>query len=342
MASRTHSSNTTKKTILAGILCLLLFLGIFTASYLQRRVVMNPAGTIGNTAGNLHNSGLFCEYNGVVYFSNATDKGSLYSMSPDESNLKKLGDMPVQNILAGGGYLYYFQLKSKDHNGLGSVTNTHSFNRCRQNGKNAVCLTRDVVVRGQLLDNYLYLLCAGKENPSFYKLKIDKSQKVDLAHYTIDPSCAVDGIIYYNGTLEDHALYRLDTSTDVSGKIWDGNLWNPVINGDFLYYMDVENNYRLCRYSLSTQSIEILTSDRVDCFNVGNGYIYYQKNDAASPQLKCMHTDGSNSISVADGNFSNINMTSQYVYFQEFGIEDVYYHSRLGSDQYSNFYSSSM
>lgn len=341
MTSRTPFTNTVFLRILAGILCLL-FLGGFLLSYLQGRVSPNPAGTIGNTPGNLHNGGLFCESEGIVYFSNAADADSLYAMNPDESEPRKLGDMPVRNLLAGGDYLYYFQQKSQDTTGFGSVTNTHSFNRCKRNGKSAVSLTRDVIVSGQLVDNYLYLLSAGKNAPSFYKMKIDKSQTVQLADYAIDPACAYNGTIYYNGTLDDHALYSLNTSNDVSSKIWDGNLWYPVIDGDFLYYMDVENHYRLCRYSLSGQSVEILTKDRVDCFNVGNGFIYYQKNDAVSPQLICMHTDGSNAFVLADGNFTSINMTSRYVYFKEFGTDTVLYHSSLGSGSYSSFYPSSM
>ena len=54
---------------------------------------MNPPGTVGNTAGNLYNSGLFCEYDGTVYFSNAADNGALYSMNVDETEVKKLNTL---------------------------------------------------------------------------------------------------------------------------------------------------------------------------------------------------------------------------------------------------------
>lgn len=83
--------------------------------------------------------------------------------------------------------------------------------------------------------------------------------------------------------------------------------------------MDVAENYRLCRYSFSRNEIEVLTTDRVDCFNVGNGYIYYQKN-GENPELKCMFTDGSNVQTIAIGNYTAINMTSRYVYFQASGM----------------------
>lgn len=325
------------KVILVSILIAAALAALLFFTWWNSRIPMNPPGTVGNTAGNLNNGGFFCEYGGKVYFSNAYDGGSLYSMDPAEGSIRKLNSVQVRNILAGGKYLYYFQLGASGEAGFGAVRSSKSFNRCGLNGKNAVGLTRDVVVTAQLVDNYLYMLTADKPTPKFYKLKIDKSDQLPLAGYAINPACAVNGVIYYNGTRDDHYLYTLDTATDVSSVAWEGNLWYPVVEGDYVYYMDVANDYRLCRYSFSRDLIEVLTDDRVDCFNVGNGYIYYQQNSGTAPQLKCMRTDGSGVLTVAEGNYSNINMTSRYVYFQAYGNETSLYHSPLGTAQYSAF-----
>lgn len=327
------------RNILIILVLLLAFCAMLVYGLLSDKVTMNPPGTVGNTAGNLNNSGLFCEYNGTVYFSNASDKGCMYSMNADETNVKKLNSVTVCNLLAGGDYLYYFQMGASGETGLGNIRVPKSFNRCRLDGKQAVSLTRDTIVSAQLVDNYLYMMAAIPGDPTFSKMKIDKSDSVILAHYQVNPACAQNGIIYYNGTETNHYLYALDTSTDVSTEVWAGNLWNPVIYGDHIYYMDVAENYRLCRYSLTQGEVEILTNDRIDCFNVGSGYIYYQINDEV-PQLKCMTIDGTGVQVLAEGNYTNINMTSQYVYFQEFGIEDITYHSPLGASYYEPFSSS--
>lgn len=328
---------TVRRNILIAVLFILLLVFLGIVLIFSGRTTMNPAGTVGNTAGNLNNGGLFCEYNGTVYFSNANDGGSLYAMNADESNVRRLNTLKVGNILAGGKYLYYFQTGSaSSDSGFGQLQGMKSFDRCKLNGSDATALTRDVVVTGQLVDNYLYLLVSKLTGTSFYKMKIDKSEQVDLADYYINPACAVNGIIYYNGAQDDHYLYALNTANDVVSEVWKGNIWYPVVEGDYVYYMDVANNYRLCRYSMSQNVIQILTEDRVDCFNVGNGYIYYQKN-GKSPQLKCMYTDGSYAQVIAEGNFTNINMTSQYVYFREFANETAMYHAPLGSSAYSRF-----
>lgn len=325
------------KKYLITLLFLIVILVLLTILLISgNRIEMNPAGTIGNSAGNLNNSGLFCEYNGKVYFSNSYDSGNLYSMTADEGNIEKIVNANVCNILAGGEYLYYFRLGESGDTGLGNVRVPKSFNRCELDGDNAVGLTRDTVVTAQLVDNYLYMLTGDDADPAFCKMKIDKSEQKELADYIINPACAVNGTIYYNGTQTDHYLYRLDTQTDVPTVVWAGNIWNPIMEGDYVYYMDVAENYRLCRYSFSQNLVEVLTNDRVDCFNVGGGYIYYQKN-GSSPSLNCMYTDGSGMQVIAEGNYTNINMTSQYVYFQEFGNDTTMYHTYPGSSSYNVF-----
>ena len=82
--------------------------------------------------------------------------------------------------------------------------------------------------------------------------------------------------------------------------------------------------------------MEVLTEERIDCFNVGYGYVYYQVNGEEAC-LKCMRDDGSDSRVIAEGNYTAIHMTSQYVYFQMFGDTSTWYHSPLGSQSYSGF-----
>mgnify|MGYP001056563777 FL=1 len=329
--------NTKQKRVVTIVVVTLLLVTLFTVMILLDRVHMNPEGTVGNTAGNLNNSGLFCEYNGTVYFANSYDGGSLYAMSADETNIRKLNSLVVQNILAGGKYLYYFQTGSTSTSGFGQVQGMKSFDRCNLNGKGTTALTKDVVVSAQLVNNYLYMLTATNSGPSFYKVKIDNTDKTPLAALSINPACAQDGVIYYNGVESDHYLYALNTANDTTTEIWAGNLWYPILSDNYVYYMDVAENYRLCRYSLSQGVIEVLTNDRVDCFNVGSGYIYYQKNDSVSPQLICMRTDGSNAFVVAEGNYTDINMTSQCVYFRAFDDQLTTYHSFLGGSGYTDF-----
>lgn len=325
------------KKLIIIIITSIIFIISLILSILSKNVKMNPPGTIGNTPGNINNSGLFCEYEGTVYFSNSADNGRLYSMSVDESNKTKLSNLNVQNILAGGKYLYFFQSGTVGETGIGNVISGKSFVRSDFKLKKITTLNREAVIRCQLIDNYLYYTTVNKSGINFEKLKIDKSDKKTLSGYEINPACTKDGIIYYYGTKNDHYLHTLDTRNDSTQVLLSKGVWFPIIDGDYIYYMDIENNYRLCRYSPYANTIEVLTEDRVDCYNLNNGFIYYQKNDATDPALICMQLDGSNKAVIAKGNYTNINMTSQYVYFTPFGVDGILYHSRLGSSSYEPF-----
>ena len=97
-----------KKFLIGSLLVLLLGLLIFLY-ILSNRVAPVPEGTVGNSAGNLYNGGMFCEYNGKVYFANPYDGNAMYVMDTDGSHMKKLIATSVSNICAGGKYLFYFQ-----------------------------------------------------------------------------------------------------------------------------------------------------------------------------------------------------------------------------------------
>ncbi len=330
---------TTKKNILilsvAGVvLILLLLLVIFSG-----RIPLNDENTVGNTAGNLNNGGYFCETDDRVYFANAYDNYALYSMNPDETDLEKLNANSVSSLNVGGNYLYYAMSSSSNGSGLGFVRRTSGIYRSKLNGNGTVCLDRCHIVTMQLCGNYLYYeKYDNNDGPSLDKIRIDKKEKATLAAERINPSCFVDGIIYYNGTEEDHNLHALNTATDTSDVVWKGNVWNPIYQDGYIYYMDVSENYRLCRYSMNSDTIEVLTNDRIDMFNIYGDYIYYQVSSQDAPALKRMFTDGSSQELVREGVYQNINITSQYVYFNSFNEETpVYKTSTFGPVNVTTF-----
>lgn len=333
-----------KTNIRAIIVILILMLALAAGlvfNAISKRVPENDISVTGNTAGNLNNGGYFAEDGGVVYFSNPYDSGSLYSMSPNETDFKKIVASNCKFICTGGDFLYYYMDTSGGGTGLGYVVKTFGVYRTSKKGKNTRCLDRSAATAMQLVGDYIYY--QRYNNTDFtktYKVKIDKSELTLVSDSIINPCSAYNGTIYFNGQDKDHYLYAMDTRNDTAYTVYQGNLWYPQYSNGYIYYMDVSSNYRLCRYSLSTQQVEILTNDRVDSFNVGDYNIYYQRSAADnSPALMRMGLDGSNVETVAPGNFCDINLTSEYAYFREFGDDSRVYHTPLyGSISVSEFF----
>ncbi len=332
--------STTKKNILIIGCVVAVFALAVIILLLTSKIPMNDENTVGNTAGNLNNGGLFCESDGIVYFANAYDNNALYSMNPDGSNMKKLNANSVASINAAGKYLYYYMESGvSGGEGLGYMGRTAGIYRSEKNGKKTVCLDRTYAVTMQLCGNYLYYQdYNNKTGTQLTKIKIDKTDKATVADYVINPASYANGIIYFNGTQNDHALYTLRTASDSISSIWQANIWNPVYQDGYIYYMDVDNDYRLCRYSMSEDVIEVLTDDRIDFFNVYYNYIYYQKSSTSDPALKRMYIDGSEPEIVAQGVYENINITSQYVYFNQYDAPiPVYQTSTFGPVSVTTF-----
>lgn len=325
------------KQFLTLFLCLAIVIILAILALNTGKVKLNDSNVVGNTAGNLNNGGLFCEKNGLVYFSNPYDNGALYSMKADGTEIKRIISAKVKFISADENHIYYYQQSASGTGGLGYVRSTYGMYRVNLKGRQGECLTQDAVFDMQLLGNYIYYTTTSDDTPEFRKVKIDESENKLLYPAAINPTCATADQIYYNGVESNHYLYSWNPNTDTSNVVWQGNIWDPVYDDGYIYYLDVANNYRLCRYSLSADRIEILTHDRVDCFNVGGGYIYYQSNSTTQPALKMMSVNGGNVQIVAPGNYTAINMTSRYVYFKLFGEEAPLYMVPLGSTSVSTF-----
>lgn len=327
-----------KKTLLLiGIILAAILVLVLVHHFTSHKIAENPAGTVGNTACNLYNGGYFCEKDGVVYFSNAYDNHSLYSMDVLETNIQKLGNVSVNNLLAGENTLYFFQLDASHsmENVFGTVSAPTSLNACDFKGKNTSIIQDGIILGAQLINNHLYIMMTDNTANTFLKTDTRGEHPQELAKEYIHPGCAENGLLYYTDP-NTHGLMALDTTSDVPRELLAGNIWFPMKEGNYIYYVDADRNYNLCRYDMTGQTIEILTKDRVDYYNMGNGYIYYQTAGSA-PALKYMFQDGSGARTLAEGAFCNIQITNAYVYFQAFQQENIMYHAFLGDTIYTEF-----
>ena len=318
--------NTKNLLIIGGIfLGLIVIVLLISIRFSMKKV---PDDTIGNTAGNLNNNGLFCEYNGKVYFSNAYDHGTLYVMNSDETDVKKLNDSVVKYINASESYLVYYQEAVATEDDLSTIVQNYGIFRTDLKGKNADCIDDCVCTGLVLTGNQIYYQHYNTDkHTTFYKSDLSGKNRLEVEKAIINPHCVSNSTIYFNGTDGDHYLYGLNTKTDVINTIWTGNIWNPIVSGSYVYYMDLDNHYGLSRYSLINKEAERLTNDRVDFFNLAGNMIYYQTAGKENQALKRMHLDGSNNEIVHEGVHTNINITSRYVYFNEFSLDIPVYHT---------------
>ncbi len=318
-----------KKIIIPVTLILIVLIAVYVLNLYSERVPENPSGTVGNTAGNLNNGGYFCESDGKVYFANAYDGGTLYCMNPDETDIKKLNRSEVYQLNAAGDYLYYYQKNSSSYPDFSFLIRTYGLYRTNKKGRDPVCLEKVDCKNVSVADNTVFYTkpVDGAKTLQLFAVGTDKKNARQISDHLVDPSCVWGGILYYSGTEENHHLYAYDTYTGQENIIKEYDMWFPTLYGQSIYFLDLEGNYELCRYDLYDDSITVLTTDRVESFNISDNYIYYQTVDADQPALWRMGHDGSNPELVFEGIYRDINVTSQYVYFRSYAADMPMYHT---------------
>ena len=323
-----------KRIILFLIAILFIFIFVLSYAY-QHKKIHNPEGTVGSANGNTNNGGYFCEYDGSIYFSNSYDNNTLYSMDSDLTHVKKLTKVPVSQINVANGYIYFYQTNTKKGSDLGSVIKSYGIYRCKLNGDDLTCLKKCVCQNMILLDDYIYFQYYNERNTFvFSRININGGDVEVISESLINPSSAEAGIIYYNGVDSDHYLYKYNTETDISTLLYSGNVWFPVIQNGYAYYLDLDNHYRLSCLNLNTAELTVLSDERVDYFAVSDTYIYFQTANVDVPALKRVRTDGTDTEIVTVGTYNNISITSEYVYFCSYGSTAPIYRQQISGPIY--------
>lgn len=301
--------------IIAAVLIAAIIGGVILAKYLSR-IPDNPSDTIGNTAGNLNNKGLVCENDGYIYFTNLTDNHYLYRMNTDGTDPVKLIDVPVSYINAAGDYLYFYFDDPGGTKFMGVAGRMSGIYRLKKGETDFVCLDKCTSGVLNLIGSTLYYEHYDNTiGMQLYHSSLDGKDKGLAVDEIINPACVVNGDIYYSE--QDSQKLKIYRPGSSSGQLYmDYAVYNPVVDGSDLYFMNMNDDYCLYRYSLSDGELTKVTDERIDTFNVYGSVIFYQRNH--NPALIRVNTDGSDPIVIAEGNYENINCTSTFTFYSPF------------------------
>ena len=319
------AKNNTKKNNKLGIVLIIIFAllviaGIIVLS-LKKRPQKIPEGVIGNTSGNLNNKGLFCESDGYVYFSNSYDQRKLYKMNLDGTDAKCISDVPVEYINVYGNQVFFYQTPGADNQvfGLGGLYGICSTDTEGKSGMNNIDKTvaNSLVLYGPEL---YYQHYTQEEGLRLYKANPNTKEKTPLSGKRVFVSTPYNGkFMTYNE--ENGYFLSLYNPANDQMELFDqeARVYNVIVEGDYVYYMNLDDNYKIYRMRLGTYEKEKLTDYTVDRFNVYGDNIFFQKNSESEPALMHMKISSGNATVVAEGNYTSINCTSTYTYFYSYG-----------------------
>ncbi len=297
--------------------------------------------TTGNTSTNLLNGGLFAKSGDMIYFANPYDQNSLYSMDTELKHVKKLYNDYTSYINAAGKYIFYTRRNDKKGNeskALFSFSTTGLY-RLNTSGQGLKQLYKEPSQTLNLLGNHIYYQRYDqKEGLQLFRVGIDGKKDTMLLKEGAAPVIAND-TIYYTGVDSDHNIHKLPVSGGSPSVVYEGNFTGLSYVNGFLYCMDMDNDYTLCRLDLSTQEMTHLTQVRIATYNVSNdgSTVYYQVDNGKDNGLYVLDTNSGAQTELRSGNYNFYHIIDNYLFFEEFDGSAAYV-MNLSNEQIEDFH----
>lgn len=322
-----------KKTILFLLFAALVIGGCIAWSQYSQKVYYNEDDVIGNTAGNLYNGGLYCEIGDTIYFANPADDGMFYSMASDCTNVKKLSTDKVASLNADSHYVYYSRRnydKEVSTIGILSYRNTGIYRYTRKNGRLTMlfdganlisCLYGNTIYYQHYDDKTLFRL---------FRVDIDQKNAGIVNTSNIIPASIYNGTLYYAGVSGDHYIHALDLATGADTSLVYDSTYMPIAMPGGIYYISASDNYAIYRAGYDGSEPVKLVDDFCSTYNItpDERYLFYQIDGGEDNRIVRMDLTTGVAQTIMDGNYKQIHITSQYVFFTDYTEAFTYAYER--------------
>ncbi|MBR4344642.1 MAG: DUF5050 domain-containing protein [Lachnospiraceae bacterium] len=315
------------KPVLIISVIILLVAGLLIYNYISGKVQKSAPGTIGNTAGNLYNGGLFCENGGKIYFSNPNDDYTLYSMDSSISNFKKLYNDYVRYINVDENYVYYTRQNNKKENPTKSIFIFFSTGvyRIKKNGSALAKISSEPCGSLVLYDNELYYQVYKNSALSLYKADIAGENEKKLFSDDTPVVSVYNGNLYYSGNLNESNIHSLKQS-GVSSVAVETKSYMPIATEEGIFYVSVADNYNIFLTDYEDKERKCIVAKPVTWYNITSDgrYIFYNCDEGDNSAVYMFDREKNETEKIRDGNYKWLNVAGGYCFFFDYFTEQVY------------------
>lgn len=301
----------------------------FLIKYASTITKFDPEGPVGNTPGNLLNLGLFCEYDGNIYFSNHNDQGMLYCTDSELKNFRLVCKDNARYINADCNYLYYSRnnnLKDKEYRSILVFYNNGLF-RIKPNGKGQHMLWDKPIGSVLLFGNKLfYQYYMNGSRLSIHSMGIDgeKDFMLSVSEY---PAVSISNErLYYQGSGQERFLNSVSIYGGTERTDAEVKMYQPIVCDSGVYYIDIEDHYKLCLSNIDGSDREVICPQSCATYNVSRDgrYVYFQTDGTAKNGIYVYDSEENVTKLVHEGNYKWINLAGGYCFFYSFDETKVY------------------
>lgn len=150
-----------------------------------------------------------------------------------------------------------------------------------------------------------------------FKIRSDGSEKIKLDNLWLDELAVGNGWLYAEeGQSDTSGISRRRTDGGQSEFLNEYQITNLVLEGDNLFYRNVDDNYTLYRTKIDGTDEQRLTDDPLDYSGlaVQDGWVYYA-NDSESSKLFRIRVDGTERTRLGDDYASYLAVSGEWIYY---------------------------
>lgn len=286
----------------------------------------------GNTGGNINNNGIVAlDSEGYIYYSNPSDKETLYKMGFDGSYNKKISAAKAQYINVSQNYIYY-----------SNYTDGGRLYKSKLDGSQNQLLVNDKAAYITLSGDDIYY-SNHSDGGKLYKVKKDGSDAVlnqgnqvivdynnpnpEVGEYNnSNPEVgevsyiSIDGDwIYYINYSDGHKPYVINKEGTYRGKLSDEYATSLQVSGNWVYYCSGNGTISKVKKDGTGNVIAIKgTASEINkgfYLNVLDEWLYYSNYNDGNKLYK-IKTDGSGErVKLSEDSVGYINIVAGYIYY---------------------------
>jgi len=246
---------------------------------------------IGNTSGNLSNSGEIAKQGDYLYFSgdswNPFGKNKLFRMNLNDKKVSVINSDNPSSVNVVGNWIYYIGNWGFDGQALYKIKTDGTEKKLIDTGAN-----NPIVVNGWI---YYKINNDDKDQGKIIKMNLKTLQKTRLdtqSNLPIGEMIVLKDHIYYtnNDVLKDekYKLYSMTIDGKENSLITEADLSYLIGNGNTLYFYEENGIYKM--KIDGTNKLKVTSESDFQPFNLSNNWLYYiNRNDHYFYKMK---TDG--------------------------------------------------
>lgn len=222
------------------------------------------------------------------------------------------------------GCIYYLDLTGDIY--AGGQENIY---RLLPGSTNPTLLSADEAWNLTISGKYLYF-CNWSDQHCIYRLDTDSNATTKITNQPANQLTAAGNLLLFcSRDAADKGIYKLALDSQSQPQlIVNDQAENLLIAGDWVYYLNAADSYRIYKIKLDGTGRSKLSEDQVLFMAIGNNSIYYS-NGSDNQKLYSLSLDGHERIKLTDDKAGFINVFGDFIYYTNGSANHALYRMHL-------------